>query len=235
MKFEIADKRLLKGGIMQMFPLAKNICAIRMGYNLVDENRIDHLMKKEAAEEYIGIISVSQFISDMILKLPVFTMEYIDEVYYDMTLSDISKQGKYLIYSRINTDDYSQEIIFYEYVKKDTLMVVNKNPYNRDLIMPCVLNKRPYLIRKKKNHREFYYIKKNNVMLKLPSENEIVDLLNDFIVIKSHKRPLFKKPESYLDVYRYDDMTRVYREKTDCTPQCLINGGDDLLIFVEGK
>lgn len=232
MRYDIRDNRLTSGGIMQLEPVAANVCAIRLGYSLAEDNRILHLMKKEAAEEFIGLITVSGFISEIMLGLPVFTMEYIDEVYFDRTLTHFTRQGKYIIYSRVNTDDLSQEIIFYDYVKKDTLVVANKNPYNEDDIIPCVLNRLPYLIRRKKKFFDFFCIRKNKVTHRLPSDVKIAELMNDFLAIRVRKKSLLGTGDEFFEFYRFSDMSRLCREKV-VSEQCIQNGPGDILIFIE--
>ncbi len=233
MRFEIYDERFTKYGIMQMIPVANNVCAVRLGYNLIDESRHEFLLKKEAAEETIGLISLSQFIGDLLLKLPSVSMEIIDEVYWDKTFSPITRQGKYIIFSRVSTDDFSQEIFFYQYITKETIMLLNKNVYEPDKLLPAVLQKNPYIIKERKKFIEFYNISKNVVDFRLPVGTKIVDIQNDLLVVQTKKSGLFSKAKDLIfEVYQFSGMKLLYREKAEKI-QVLSTSHDNLLIFVE--
>ncbi len=235
MRFEIYDQRFTKYGIMQMLPVANNVCAVRLGYNLIEDQRYEHLMKKESAEETIGLISISQFIGDLLLKLPIVSMEIIDEVYWDKTFSPISRQGKYVIFSRISRDDFSQEIIFYQYITKETIMLLNKNPYNPEKLMPSVLINSPYIIKERRKFIEFYNISKNAVDVRLPIGTKIVDIQNNLLVIQTKKNRLFSKnQEDYFEVYQFSGMKMLYRERARDI-QVLSTSPDNLLIFVQER
>lgn len=235
MRFEIYDQRFTKYGIMQMIPVANNVCAVRLGYNLIDEKRYEHLMKKESAEETIGLISISQFIGDLLLKLPIVSMEIIDEVYWDKTFSPISRQGKYVIFSRVSRDDLSQEIIFYQYITKETIMLLNKNAYEPDKLLPGVLLKNPYIIKERKKFIEFYNISKNVVDVRLPMGTKIIGIQNDLLVLQAKKRGLFSKNrEEVFEVYQFAGMKMLYREKAKDI-QVLSTSPDNLLIFVQER
>lgn len=233
MRFEIYDQRFTKYGIMQMLPVASNVCAVRLGYNLIDGKRYEHLMKKEAAQETIGLISISQFIGDVLLKLPAVSMEIIDEVYWDKTFSPIRRQGKYVIFSRISRDDLSQEIFFYQYITKETMMLLNKNAYEPDKLLPTVLLRSPYIIKERRKFIEFYNISKNMVDVRLPIGTRIIDIQNDLLVLQAEKRSLFSKiREEFFEVYQFAGMKVLYKEKAK-NIQVLSTSPDNLLIFVQ--
>lgn len=235
MRFEIYDQRFGKYGIMQMIPIASNVCAVRLGYNLIDEKRYEHLMKKEAAEETIGLISISQFIGDLLLKLPAVSMEIIDEVHWDKTFSPISRQGKYVIFSRISRDDLSQEIIFYQYITKETIMLLNKNAYDPHKLLPGVLLKNPYIIKERRKFIEFYNISRNVVDVRLPAGTKIIDIQNDLLVLQTQKKGLFAKTgEEFLEVYQFSGMKMLYREKAGKV-EVISTSPDNLLIFIQER
>jgi hypothetical protein len=235
MRFEIHDQRLKKYGIMQMVPVANNVCALRLGYNLIDEERYAHLMKGEAAQETIGLISVSQFIGDILLKLPAVSMEIIDEVYWDKTFSEIKREGKYVVFSRISREDFSQEIIFYQYITKETMMLLNKNKYAPEKLFPSVLLKSPYIIKERKKFIEFYNISKNMVDVRLPIGTRILNIQNDMLVLQITKKGLFSgSREEFLEVYQFSGMKQLYKEKVR-NLQVLSTTPDNLLIFIQER
>jgi hypothetical protein len=235
MRFAIYDQRFEKYGIMQMEPVASNVCALRLGYNLIEEDRCDHLVKGEAAKETIGLVSISQFIGDILLKLPAVSMEIIDEVYWDKTFSPLLRQGKYVIFSRISREDLSQEIIFYQYITKETMMLLNKNVYDPRKLFPGVLKKSPYIIKERKKFIEFYNISKNVVDVRLPVGTRILNIQNDLLVLLEVKKGLFSKnQEEFLEVYQFNGMKQLYKEKVKLI-QVLSTSSDNLLIFVQER
>jgi hypothetical protein len=235
MRFEIHDQRLKKYGIMQMVLVANNVCALRLGYNLIDEERYAHLMKGEAAQETIGLISVSQFIGDILLKLPTVSMEIIDEVYWDKTFSEIRREGKYVVFSRVSREDFSQEIIFYQYITKETMMLLNKNKYAPEKLFPSVLLKSPYIIKERKKFIEFYNISKNMVDVRLPIGTRILNIQNDMLVLQITKKGLFSgSREEFLEVYQFSGMKQLYKEKVR-NLQVLSTTPDNLLIFIQER
>jgi hypothetical protein len=235
MRFEIHDERIERYGIMQMEPVANNVCALRIGYNLIDDARYEHLMKGEAAHETIGLVSISQFIGDILLKLPAVSMEIIDEVYWDKTFTEIKRQGKYVSFSRVSREDLSQEIIFYQYITKETMMLLNKNAYEPEKLFPTVLKKSPYIVKERKKFIEFYNISKNVVDVRLPIGTKIVDIRNDMLVLQITKKGLFSgSREELLEVYQFAGMKQLYKEKVQ-NIQVLSTAPDNLLIFIQER
>ena len=214
MIFEINDNRIKTSGIYQMLPVSNNVCAVRLGYNLIDDNRYKSMTKSDAVTETIGLFSISQLISDILLKLPTFSMEVVDEVFWNKTFSSIKVCGKYVIFSRISMENKSQEIFFYQYVSKETLMLLNKNPYSPESLMACVLQKNPYIVKERRKYIEFYNINRNNVEVKLPSGTKILDIQNDILFLASKKKGLFAKDkDEQLEICQFEGMKILHREK----------------------
>ncbi len=233
--YDIVDERFQNQGISQFIRIANNVCAIRFGHNQLLADKLVPMKESECVNESICLVSISQLIADILLRISIVSSELIDEVFISQTFSDIAKMGKYITYSRINRVDGHQEIYFYQYVKKQMSMVINNNVYSPKNIFPCVISGEPLLVRRYDRSYEFYRIENENVVCRIPANERIVFLGGDHMVINKKKKRLFSEGKEYsFEILQFPEMKRVYHEISRAV-KVIPSGKEELLIFVDEK
>ena len=142
-------------------------------------------------------------------------MDTIENVYYTATIPYIKVENGYVIYSKVKLEDnIEEEIVFYNFAKKDALMCINGS-MGEDLKVAktCVMENKPYVIVEKTKGYELIDITSQKNTMILDSDN-IIEYIKDNVVIASVKNKSFiGKEKSFVMVYKLPSMTLLHREK----------------------
>ena len=123
----ISNEELVKNGLDCIIPMGGNKCCFKVG------------------ETIVGIVNVNQFVSDMVLNLPMVFSEVLDKSAGDVLLTDMYDSNRNIIYTKIFPDSDVEEVVIYNYSNgvKKVRQIDNKSDFfNKNL---CVINDVPYI------------------------------------------------------------------------------------------
>lgn len=229
--YPVKENMLARYGISQMIPVVSNVCALHVGYSLMGAPAMDYIRGEQAPYEQVWLVTISQLISDLLLDVPDCTKEVIDQAHDTHTLSDVKKMGQYLNYVRFDRNRHLSEIIFYQYITKEVLVLVDNHNYREHSVRCCVLQQRPYIARYTAKHLELMDIKNGTVSLRLSKDSEIIDILYDYIVLKLPGKGLLSGGQHVYEIYQYPSLQRFYRVKAK-ELQCISLSKQDINLLV---
>ena len=231
--FVVTDQYLLQAGISFMAPISKNVCAIKTGYNLLRDDGFQYLNNAETVMENIGFVNIKQMISDILLKQKNIYIDIIDQVKADKTIPAFQVQDDYLIYSRVSREG-SEEVIFYHYTDKEVNACIFPNVHRmEDLSRPCVLKGMPCILMENRKGTQLYNIKKEKKEFIFGNDTQVKAILKDLIVVETkHKRGLFKKAYSTVQVFQYRERAMLINERGSFQA-ILMPQEDSLYLFIK--
>lgn len=232
--YSIVDENLSRNGIDTIIPIAENLCVMKTGFSLLTDSRYNELSAKEVSIEGISFINISQLVSDMLISKTNIIVDTIDQAFFKKTFPYIKKIGNYIIYSCLNNETKEEEIIFYNYLTKETKNCINKNVIRvSDLALTYILDDEPYICIKKQDMVEFVNIKTSKVSLVFNTENEFVDIINNTFIFKGVKeRKIFNKNKQFFELYGYPGQTLLLHENQELLEYFSPNK-DNLYIFIK--
>lgn len=230
---DICDETIGKYGIDKILPVEGNICAIKVGYSILEECLYEDTEINNLPTEIIGIINIKQFISDLVLKKEQVFIEILDNGATNRTFPYLKYREGNIVYSRVDIKNHKEEVVIYDYETKVTKIRVNNHLVRiSDLWRTYIINDAPYLLKEKKDSTQLINLNTQKVEWKLGSEDKIKYIANDIIIIEKHiKKSIFRKENYYIVAYKYPEVHKqIFREKARFV-DCLITGEDNLLIF----
>ena len=230
---EICDETIGKYGIDKVLPIDGNICAIKVGYSILEEYLYDSVDVDKLPKEIIGIINSKQFISDLVLKKEQVFIEKLDQGSATRTFPYMKYSEGNIVFSRVDIKNHKEEVVIYEYNSKVTKIRVNNNLVRiSDLWHTYIINDSPYLLSEKNESTELINLNTQKVEWKLGSDDSVKFIKSDIIIVEQHvKKGIFKKESYNIVAYKYPELHKViFRERAKFVG-CLITEEDDLLIF----
>lgn len=214
--FSVTDVWLSQLGIEQMQIVAKNICAIKTGVNLLEENRYQFLSEREVFPERIGFLNIQQMISDILLKQKNIYMDIIEETKWDKTLLNMRVEEGVLMYSRLSLEEQKEEVIFYNYESKKIDICENMGVSELEQIADtCVIGKVPYIRRKTEEGTYFYNVRKGSSDIFFGKEKQIKEMAHGIAVLEEVKKKVLFFPERRIcEVYKLPEKERLLQEKS---------------------
>lgn len=231
--FVVTDHYLLQAGISFMAPISKDICAIKTGYNLLRNDGFQYLNQTETVEERIGFVNTRQMISDILSKQKYIYIDTIDQVKTDKTIPAFRVQEDYLIYSRVSKEG-REEVIFYNYFSKEVNACIFPNVHRmEDLSKPYLLDSMPCILLEDKKGAQLYNIKKEKKEFIFGNDTQVKEILKNLIVVETrHRRTLFKKAYSTVQVFRCRERAMLIHERGSFQ-SVLLPQEDSLYLFIE--
>lgn len=214
-KYKIYDEKLNQCGIMEFVPVTSNVCIIKTGFSLIPDNRYKILKKDEAVLESVSFVNIGQMVSDILIGQQNVIMDTIENVYYDSTIPYVQVHGNYICYSKVKLEEkFEEEIVFYNYAKKDSLMCINsKLDESMKLAKACVINERPYIIIEGIRGYEFIDIVEPENIVNLDKGYIIKNIEGSIIIATSQTKGLFGKQKNYIYAFKFPSMRMLHREK----------------------
>lgn len=214
-KYKISDEKLNQCGIVEFLPISSNNCIVKTGYDLFTDDRYKFLTKDESVVESISLINVGQMISDVIIGKSDVVMNTIESVYYTSTIPYVKVEGDYFYYSKVKTEDeLSEEIVFYNYKKKESLMCINSQIKNgKSLAKPFVSSGKPYVMILSSKGYEFIEIENPKNIQILDSSYEIKDIVKNVVITTLVSKGMFGKIKDYVYVFKLPSLQLLHREK----------------------
>lgn len=233
--YKVLDENLNNNGISDIVCLEDNICAIKTGFSLLEEERYNKLTKTEVSVEGISIVNILQIVSDMMIMKQSIVVDAIEQTFYDSTIPYIEKNGDFLIYSKVNFEKKEEEIVFYNYKKKEYKKCINTNIISKsDLGKHLVINDDPYIMHTTSKGTSFYNIEKNKADISFPEDIVVEAIKNDFIIVSQKKKSLFGKEKKYIMIYKHPVLNVVHKEKGKFKG-CLSGNYDEIFILLSDK
>lgn len=230
--YKVLDENLNNNGIADIITLNDNICAIKTGFSLLEDERYNKLSKSEVSVEGVSVVNILQLVSDMMIMKQSIVLDAIDQAYFDATIPYIEKTDNFLIYSKVNFEKREEEIIFYDFSKKESTKCINTNIYSKnDLGNHLVISGYPYIMHNTSKNIEFYNIEKKKVDITFENDVIVEDVCNDFVIVSKVKNGLFGSFKNYIMVYKYPQMNMVHKEK-GCYKGSLAGYDDELFIIL---
>ena len=214
-KYKITDERLARYGIMKFKPISSNMCVLKIGYDLLKDERYTILKKNEVSKESISIVNIGQFVSDILIGQQDIVVNTIDSVFYTATIPYVKVSGEYIIYSKLKLDNcFEEEIVFYNYTTKDATICINSvQESDITLTKTCIIDGTPYVIHESEKGYEFIDVKgKKNAFYLNPSDN-IRNIIDNLIVVSGSDKGLFGKKKPYVAVYKTPNAKIIHKEK----------------------
>ncbi len=210
--YPVEEEFISQYGIMSIIPIATNVCAIKIGYSLALENDFSYVEKADCALELTGLVTITQFISDIMMKNNEANMEIVDQCHYQASIPYMEKQGSYLIYSRIRRMPLLEELVFYNFVTKESIVCRNES-YAKDLKMAraFILNKTPYILHEKEDYLALYNFSQNQVELQFKKGVNIQAIEQNLIITTFDRTGLLKKSRHFYEMYQYPNMSLLSR------------------------
>ncbi len=238
MLYPIRDERWTMGGIAQLITVATNVCAVRLGFSLTTGDLFSHLTPKEAAEEYVAMFSVTQMINNVVLNLPYVAMEIVDQVRFDKTLMNLSLIGRYLVYSRRDRNQTTEEIMLYQIISKESIMMINKLSYDPGAIRLAGVGGEPMILRKTEKGTLFYSILRKKNLYSLGPDTVVLHAQDKCLLVQQTRHRLISaRPEYYFELLSYPEKRGLYRLRISQPPEnyrltCLTPDADTYLVFL---
>ena len=231
-QMQIKDCQIAVSGIDKIIPLHGNICAIKLGSAVLEEEVKKEQHFDNQYEELIGLINVKQFISDLKLNQENVYIDVLDKCDENATFPYMIQYGSELVYSRVDVKKRIEEVIIYDYENKIKKVRLNSDILKvSDLSHTYILDDIPCVVRPSEEATEIINLNTQKIELVLDSKVRVEYILGDLIVTqRKTDRKLLKKNTYYIDVFVYPDMDNPIFSTKGKYKGC-IEYFDDLIIF----
>lgn len=232
-QYDIVDNAFLKHGIDDMIPITNNVCALKQGFSLHVKDRFETLTKADAPIETVCLISITQFISEITVPTRNFTMEIIDQSYFENTIAYLKRKGTYLLYSKINRDTLHEEVCYYNFLTKEVFSCINQSyAKTNEHAQALILKKNPYIVNNN-DYVELYNLSTNTTDVRFIANTEICATEFDLIITHINRKKRFtKKITPIYEIYRYPKMQFLNYGK-GTSVQCIRNKKEAFYMFVQ--
>lgn len=230
----VTDVWLSQAGIEQMQMVTKNICVIKTGVNLLEEERYQFLAEREVCPERIGFFNIQQMISDILLRQKSISMEVIEETQWDKTLLGMHVEEEIVMYSKLFLQEEREEVVFYHYKEKKAEICERTGISRLDQIADtCMIQSVPYIKRKTEEGISFYNIRKHCGEFSFEKEQRILRVKHGIAVVEEvQKKSWFKKEYCWCEVYLLPLKERILREKAK-VKEVMIFEQEGIYLFTE--
>ena len=210
----ISNDELVKNGLDCIIPMGGNKCCFKVG------------------ETIVGIVNVNQFVSDMVLNLPMVFSEVLDKSAGDVLLTDMYDSNRNIIYTKIFPDSDVEEVVIYDYVNgvKKVRQIDNKSDFfNKNL---CVINDVPYIYLSDETGTHFVNLNSQREECLIPEEYKVEVVFGEYVVTsRPVKINILKKNKRIIQVFRIPDISHpVFKKKGVYNGHVTLD--EDLLMFV---
>lgn len=232
--YPVMDENIVQNGISEIVEISENMCVMKTGYSLLEDERYKYLTREEVSVESISIVNVGQFISDIIISQTNITVDTIQQTFFTHTIPYIQVESGYLIYSTIDNIEHEEELFFYNLETKDIVNCINKNVDSEEtLASHHIIGGEPYISLKKANVYEFINLKKAKVEFRFENDMELLNVNNDlFLFAGTKSKGIIRKETPVFEVYSYPGLNCIISEKGECT-DLIWASEDDIYIFTK--
>ncbi|MBQ4283296.1 MAG: hypothetical protein IJB96_05140 [Lachnospira sp.] len=212
----INNKLLNEYGLDKIVPLSGNLCAIKIG------------------DEIIGTININRFVSDMIIGLDNIYIDVLDKGNGQFCVPYVRRYSDNLTYIKRDNTTGNEEIVIYDYENKVKKVRFNDNiDENSDLKKIYVINKTPYYFVNVYDGVSIVNLNTQKAEAELYNNLEVKFVSGDLIVACKRLRKHFfiGKEREHIEVYRFPD-TKHSVYSINGQYGCCVEHFDNLLIFV---
>lgn len=211
---KIIDENLSANGIADIKLISENVCVLKSGYSLIEDERYKFLERDEVSVESISFVNLGQLVSDIIISKSNIVMNTIEQAFYTDTISYFKVKGDYLVYSKYNFEQKEEKVVYYNYTEKQKYVCINKSDSDEiELAKTIIFNKKPYILVDTAQGIEFYNILDKKTDFIFNNNVKFENAVNDTIVGSSTKKGLFGRSREYINVYKYPGLSLIHSEK----------------------
>jgi hypothetical protein len=212
----IVNKQLVDEGLDCIIPLSGNKCCFKVGNSC------------------IGIVNINQFVSDMILNLPLEFTEILDKSTGDVEFTNMYDNNKNVIYIRRHPGDDMEEIVIYDYINDKKKVRHNDNALGIfDFRRLCVIGDVPYIYFADGLGTHFVNLNSQREDYLIAPEYNVELILGEYVITSRASGFIrFKgSGKSIIEVFKIPDIThRIYKKRGVYNGYVVLN--DDLLLFL---
>ncbi len=213
---KITNEKLVNEGLDCIIPLGGNKCCFKVGNSL------------------IGIVNVNQFVSDMILNLPMVFTDVLDKSSGDVSFTDMYDNNKNIIYIRKFPESDMEEIAIYDYVNNIKKVRQHDNSMtNFDYKRLCVMGDVPYIYFTDDNGTHFVNLNSQREEYLISSEYNVEYIFGEYIITSRNAgfAMLSKKNKKIIEVFKIPDITHhIYKKRGTYNGYVVLD--EDLLLFI---
>lgn len=211
---KILDENLTSNGISDIRLISENVCVLKSGFSLLEEDRYKYLERDEVSVESVSFVNLGQLVSDIIISKKNIVMNTIEQSFYSCTIPYINVVDEYLVYSKYNIEQNEETVVYYNYKTKESQLCIKKNDEDdKSLAKTIVFNKKPYVMVETGSGIEFYNIFDKKTDFIFSSDDKFECAIKDIIIGSYEKKGLFGKKKSYINVYKFPGLSIIHREK----------------------
>lgn len=213
-KYNVVDGNLVRNGIDEMISIGENLCVAKTGFSMLTDNRYNELTEDEASFEKLSFINISQLVSDMLINKSDIVIDTFEQAFYKNTIPYIKKIGDFIIYSKVDIKKKEEEIIFYNYITKETKNCINRNVIRcSDLANPCIIADEPFIYIRRDKEIDFFKLNASKVSISFRDGQSFMGICNDTFIFKGmEKKGILKKNKECFEIYSYPQKDLLLRE-----------------------
>lgn len=213
--YKLNDDKINQCGINTIIPVSANVCILKIGFNLFIDERYKKLTKEETVLESVSFVNIGQMVSDILIGQKNIVMDTIEQVFFNKTIPYVKVKGNYICYSVVKLEDkLEEEVVFYDYVKKTSLMCINSNKdQSIKLVDTDVIGGKPYIIKETAKGCDFIDITDPKNIITLEKQYKLVKIEENIIIATLVLKTLFGKSKEYVVALRFPSMQMLHREK----------------------
>lgn len=213
-RYHVVDENLINNGIDNMISISENLCVAKTGFSMLTDTRYNELTEDEASLEKISFVNIGQLVSDMLIHKNDIVIDTFEQAFYKNTIPYIKKIGDYIIYSKVNIEKREEEIVFYNYITKETRNCINKNVIRcLDLANPCVISEEPYIYIKREHAIDFLNLNTSKINITFDDSRSFMGICNNTFIFKAiMKKGILKKEKECYEIYSYPKKDLLLRE-----------------------
>ena len=231
---EIQIPQVIESGIYNIMPVSETTAAVKFGRPYITDTVAHGLDKKHFPTEFIGIINVNQFISELSMNMENLFTELLDESTETTTFPYIRHMGKRLIYSKYDTEKSSEELIIYDTETQTKKVRISNNHLSRmsDLFHSYLINDTPYLFREEKKHTYIINLDTGKTVMRLDSDTTVCAVADDLVVVTEEMHKFFsKKKATYVEVYHFPEFDKNPIVSIRGSYLGSVNTGEKMVVF----
>lgn len=215
-EMRLANEDLVANGLDSIVPLGGNRCCFKIGNKL------------------IGIVNVNQFVSDMVLNLPLVFTEMLDTSNGEVSFTEFYDNNQNICYTRAFPENGTEEVVIYDY--RNNVKRVRQNDISSehlDYRRMCVIGDVPYVYYTDSEGTHFINLNSQREDYTLSCEYTVEYVFGEYVITSRNLKlqGLFRKKSGVIEVFKLPDISHhVYRKRG------IYNGAvvlaDNLLLFV---
>lgn len=229
---EVTIPGITESGIMCMTPLSEGICFLKFGRSFSPDKPFAY-KPKDFNREYIGMVSVNKFISELSIDMDNNFVEVLEESKEQSTLPYAKAVDSLIIYAIYYPSEEKEDIIIYDSETGKKTVRINSRLNNiNDLWHTFVIGGNPYLISASGgNSARITDLNTQKIVAKLNTGDDIPAVCGNYVILKRKKKKLLKETD-YVEIYEFPKLMREADFSIKAGLEHCIVSGNTVILFV---